>query len=160
LLRQFLTDENNSGFSYFESFSKQNDQVKQGLDELRELASYLEFLGINKQCIFSPFLARSLEIYTGTIYEIFLSDYSINSSIGSGGIFDIVIGRFIASYASFSTVSVSFGLDVINMAMSTSDKELKEYSYVNYYIIPLGTQKDSLLVANYRRKKGYKDEYE
>lgn len=160
LLRQFLTDENNSGFSYFESFSKQNDQVKQGLDELRELASYLEFLGINKQCIFSPFLARGLEIYTGTIYEIFLSDKAINSSIGSGGRYDNAIGGLIGTNENFSTVGVSFGLDVIYTAMSTSDKELKENANVDYYIIPLGTQKESLLVANDLRKKGYKVEYE
>src|SRR5699024_10318182 len=160
LLRQFLTDENNSGFSYFESFSKQNDQVKQGLDELRELASYLEFLGINKQCIFSPFLARCLEIYTETIYEIFLSDKAINSSIGSGGRYDNAIGGLIGTNENFSTVGVSFGLDVIYTAMSTSDKELKENANVDYYIIPLGTQKESLLVANDLRKKGYKVEYE
>lgn len=159
-LRQFLTDENNSGFGYFEPFSKQNDQVKQGLDELRELASYLEFLGINKQCIFNPFLARGLEIYTGTIYEIFLSDKAINSSIGSGGRYDNAIGGLIGTNENFSTVGVSFGLDIIYTAMSTSDKELKENPNVDYYIIPLGTQKESLLVANDLRKKGYKVEYE
>lgn len=31
---------------------------------------------------------------------------------------------------------------------------------MDYYIIPLGTQKESLLVANYLRKQGYKVEYE
>src|SRR5699024_12638679 len=108
------------GFSYFESFSKQNDQVKQGLDELRELASYLELLGINKQCIFSPFLACGLEIYTGTIYEIFLSDKAINSSIVCGGRYDNVIGGLLDTNENFSTVGVTFGLDVIYTAMIPS----------------------------------------
>ena len=31
---------------------------------------------------------------------------------------------------------------------------------MDYYIIPLGTQKESLLVANYLRNQGYKVEYE
>src|SRR5699024_11148232 len=131
-LRQFLTDENNSSFSYFESFSNQNEQVRQGLDELRELASYLEILGINNQCVFNPFLARGLEIYTGTTYEIFLSDQSIKSSIGSGGRYDNAIGGLIGTNENFSTVGISFGLDVIYTAMSTSNKELKENPSVDY----------------------------
>ncbi|MEH7886599.1 ATP phosphoribosyltransferase regulatory subunit, partial [Bacillus sp. JJ1609] len=65
LIKQFLTDERNSTLSYFKSFSEQNEEVRQGLNELKELESYLEFLSINKQCIFNPFLARGLESYTG-----------------------------------------------------------------------------------------------
>jgi histidyl-tRNA synthetase len=160
LIKQFLTDERNTSFSYFESFSKQNEQVRQGLNELKELESYLEFLSVNKQCVFNPFLARGLEIYTGSIYEIFLSDQSIKSSIGSGGRYDNAIGGLIGTNENFSTVGISFGLDVIYTAMSSSDKELKENPNVDYYIIPLGTQKEALLVANDLRKEGYKVEYE
>lgn len=160
LIKQFLTDESNTSFSYFESFSKQNEQVRQGLDELIELESYLEFLSVNKQCVFNPFLARGLEIYTGTIYEIFLSDQSIKSSIGSGGRYDNAIGGLIGTIEKFSTVGISFGLDVIYMAMSTSEKELIENPNVDYYIVPLGTQKESLLLANDLRNKGLKVEFE
>ncbi|WP_312474524.1 histidine--tRNA ligase [Neobacillus sp.] len=160
LIKQFLTDERNTSFSYFESFSKQNEQVRQGLNELKELESYLEFLSVNNQCLFNPFLARGLEIYTGTIYEIFLSDQSIKSSIGSGGRYDNAIGGLIGTNENFSTVGISFGLDVIYTAMSSSDKELNDNPYVDYYIIPLGTQKEALLVANDLRKEGYKVEYE
>src|SRR5690606_7409915 len=92
LIEQFLTNDDNSSLSYFKSFAEKNEEVKQGLHELRELESYLEFLNIKEQCVFNPFLARGLEIYTGTIYEIFLSDQSIKSSIGSGGRYDNAIG--------------------------------------------------------------------
>lgn len=160
LINQFLTDENNTSFSYFESYSNQNEKVRQGIDELKELESYLEFLKVEKLCVFNPFLARGLEIYTGTIYEIFLTDQSIKSSIGSGGRYDNAIGGLIGTNESFSTVGISFGLDVIYTAIRTSTEEMKENPYVDYYIIPLGTQKESLLVANYLRKQGYKVEYE
>ena len=160
LIKQFLTDDGNSRFSYFESFAEKNEEVKQGLNELKELESYLEFLSINKQCVFNPFLARGLEIYTGTIYEIFLADQSIKSSIGSGGRYDNAIGGLIGTSENFSTVGISFGLDVIYTAMSISENELKENPYVDYYVVPLGTQKESLLVANYLRNQGYKVEYE
>jgi len=160
LIKQFLTDDQNTSFSYFETFAEQNVEVKQGLNELKELESYLEFLSVNNQCVFNPFLARGLEIYTGTIYEIFLSDQSIKSSIGSGGRYDNAIGGLIGTNENFSTVGISFGLDVIYTAMSTSEKELKENTNVDYFIVPLGTQKESLLVANYLRNKGYKVEFE
>jgi histidyl-tRNA synthetase len=159
-IKQFLTDEGNSSFSYFESYSEQNEEIRKGLNELKELESYLEFLSVNKKCVFNPFLARGLEIYTGTIYEIFLSDQSIKSSIGSGGRYDNAIGGLIGTTENFSTVGISFGLDVIYTAMSKSEKEYKKNPNVDYYIVPLGTQKESLLVANYLRNKGYKVEYE
>jgi histidyl-tRNA synthetase len=159
-IKQFLTDDENSSLSYFESFAQQNEEVRQGLNELKELESYLYFLNVNEQCVFNPFLARGLEIYTGTIYEIFLAGQTIRSSIGSGGRYDNAIGGLIGTNYQFSTVGISFGLDVIYSAMSVSEKELKENHNIDYYIVPIGTQKESLLVANYLRNKGYKVEFE
>lgn len=159
-IEQFLMDPTNTNASYFEPFSKQNEQVEQGLDELIELNTYLEYLEVNKQCVFNPFLARGLEIYTGSIYEIFLADQSIKSSIGSGGRYDNAIGGLIGTTDKFSTVGISFGLDVIYTAKSTSLNESNEGTNVNYYVIPIGTQKEALLVANDLRKKGYKVEFE
>lgn len=159
-IKQFLTDDKNQKFSYFEPFSEQNELVKQGLLELKELEAYLDFLQVQEQCEFNPFLARGLEIYTGTIYEIFLSDKSINSSIGSGGRYDNAIGGLIGVNKTFSTVGISFGLDVIYTAMRKVKKELKENQDIDYYIIPLGTPKEALLVANELRNKGNRVELE
>ncbi|WP_078379934.1 histidine--tRNA ligase [Sutcliffiella halmapala] len=160
LIKQFLTAENNASYSYFEPFSEQNELVKQGLEELKELESYLAFLGAKQQCVFNPFLARGLEIYTGTIYEIFLADQTIKSSIGSGGRYDNAIGGLIGTNESFSTVGISFGLDVIYTALSISKEKSLESSNVDYYIIPLNTEKESLLVASQLRNQGYKVEVE
>ena len=160
LIKQFLTDKNNTSYSYFEPFSAQSEQVKQGLEELIELETYLEYLGVNKQCIFNPFLARGLEIYTGTIYEIFLSDKTIKSSIGSGGRYDNAIGGLIGTNENFSTVGISFGLDVIYTALNTSKEKILENPTVDFYVIPINTQKESLLVARHLRNKGYKVECE
>ncbi|MEE3952787.1 histidine--tRNA ligase [Peribacillus frigoritolerans] len=160
LIKQFLTEKNNTSYCYFEPFSAQSEQVKQGLEELKELETYLEFLGVNKQCIFNPFLARGLEIYTGTIYEIFKSDKTIKSSIGSGGRYDNAIGGLIGTNENFSTVGISFGLDVIYTALNTSKETILENPNVDFYVIPINTQKESLLVARYLRNKGYNVEYE
>ena len=80
-VEQFLIESNNKSYSYFEQASQKNILVKQGIEELKELEMYLEYLDLKEQCVFNPFLARGLEIYTGTIYEIFLADQSIKSSI-------------------------------------------------------------------------------
>lgn len=158
LIKSFLTDEENIVYSYYESYSEKNDQVKQGLTELEELNYYLRFLGINGSCVFNPFLARGLDIYTGTIYEVFLADKRIRSSIGSGGRYDNAIGGLIGTNESFATVGISFGLDVIYTAMSTTIEE--PASDLDFYIIPINTYRESLLAAKYLRDKGYKVEVE
>ncbi len=87
LIKQFLTDKNNTSYSYFEPFSVQNEQVKQGLEELKELETYLEFLGVNNQCIFNPFL-KAREVWRSIrvlFMKFFYLDKTIKSSIGSGG---------------------------------------------------------------------------
>ena len=159
-IKQFLKDKNNTSLSYFDPFAQQNEQVKQGLAEQRELANLLEFLDINSQCQFNPFLARGLEIYTGTIYEIFLADQSIKSSIGSGGRYDNAISGLLGSNEKFSTVGISFGLDVIYTALEKSKKRISEHSNLDFYIIPIHTQKESLLVAKSLRANGFKVEVE
>lgn len=159
-IRKFLRDENNITFNYFETYANQNEQVREGLNELKELDSYLDYLSVDNQCVFNPFLARGLEIYTGTIYEMFLSDQIIKSSIGSGGRYDNAIGGLLGTNENYSTVGISFGLDVIYTAIRNSEKRLEDSQDVDYYIVPLSTPKESLMVAKDLRKKGFSVEYE
>ncbi|MFE6169453.1 histidine--tRNA ligase [Viridibacillus arvi] len=157
-IERFLTDEKNKTINYFMPFSNVNNNIEQGVNELKALESFLKYLKISEQCIFNPFLARGLEIYTGTIYELFLVDKTIKSSIGSGGRYDNAIGGLLGSEQSFSTVGISFGLDVIYTAISLNDTAALEASLLDYYIIPMNTLKESLLVATRLRQKGYKVE--
>src|SRR5690625_1806849 len=78
-IKGFLTDQSNPNYSYFEEYATQNELVYQGIIELKELGEYLSLLDVNEQCVFNPFLARGLEIYTGTIYEVFLADETVTS---------------------------------------------------------------------------------
>lgn len=158
-IQQFLINEDNTNYYFFESFLDENELIRDGLGELKELETYLRILGVCEQCIFNPFLARGLEIYTGTIYEIFLEDQSIKSSIGSGGRYDNAIGGLIGTNEKFSTVGISFGLDVIYAAIKENESTVVQ-SNLDYYVIPINTLKESLLVADDLRKKGYKLELE
>ncbi|MCL1696084.1 MULTISPECIES: histidine--tRNA ligase [unclassified Lysinibacillus] len=145
---------------YFKSFVSKNEFVRQGLQELTELAGYLCALGIEKQCVFNPFLARGLEIYTGTIYEIFLADGMIKSSIGSGGRYDNAIGGLLGTNHSYATVGISFGLDVIYTAFELTGKAEKRTSDIDIYIIPIRTEKEALVLAAALRNEGNRVEVE
>ncbi|MGG0240078.1 histidine--tRNA ligase [Bacillus rhizoplanae] len=122
--------------------------IKEGVTELQELEQYLIALGVESNTVFSPFLARGLTMYTGTIYEIFLTDGSITSSIGSGGRYDDIISAFRSDNKPYPTVGISFGLDVIYTALL--QKELASPS-VDVFIIPLETQAECLKIAHMLR---------
>ncbi|MEK4423753.1 histidine--tRNA ligase [Solibacillus sp. FSL K6-1523] len=145
---------------YFEPYTSTNEFVQQGVQELTELASYLAALSIEQQCIFNPFLARGLEIYTGTIYEIFLADGSIKSSIGSGGRYDNAIGGLLGTNQSYATVGISFGLDVIYTALELTGEIAKNSSDIDIYIIPVDMKKQALILAAKLRNDGYTVEVE
>ncbi|SCX51318.1 histidine--tRNA ligase [Lysinibacillus fusiformis] len=160
-IKQFLEGQPQINMAYFNEFANQNIILQQGIQELVELTAYLNALGLNEKCTFNPFLARGLEIYTGTIYEIFLADGTIRSSIGSGGRYDQAIGGLLGSEEqSYATVGISFGLDVIYTALEVIGRIKKNFPIVDIYIIPLGTEKSALKLAAALRQHEYKVEVE
>ncbi|XRD24994.1 histidine--tRNA ligase [Lysinibacillus fusiformis] len=160
-IKQFLEARPEINMAYFNEFANQNTILQQGIQELVELTAYLNALGLNEKCTFNPFLARGLEIYTATIYEIFLADGTIRSSIGSGGRYDQTIGGILGSEEqSYATVGISFGLDVIYTALEVIGRIEQNVPIVDIYIIPLGTEKSALKLAAALRQHEYKVEVE
>lgn len=136
-----------------------NELVVQGGAELRELTSYLSSLGIADKVRFNPFLARGLDIYTGTVYETFLTDGSITSSVAGGGRYDKIIGSFIDNGKEYPAVGISFGLDVIYAALTL--KGIGSCcSPIDLLIIPLGTEVKALQLTQQLRKAGVSAEME
>ncbi|MFA1739525.1 histidine--tRNA ligase [Lysinibacillus fusiformis] len=160
-IKQFLEARPQINMAYFNEFANQNIILQQGIQELVELTAYLNVLGLNEKCTFNPFLARGLEIYTGTIYEIFLADGTIRSSIGSGGRYDQAIDGLLGSEEQlYATVGISFGLDVIYTALEVIGRIEQNAPIVDIYIIPLGTEKSALKLAAALRQHEYKVEVE
>ncbi|WP_337957778.1 histidine--tRNA ligase [Guptibacillus spartinae] len=157
-IERYAQDWSGQNLAYFQQFASKNENVQTGLNELSELTSYLDGLNILKNCAFNPFLARGLDIYTGTIYEIFLSDQSISSSIGSGGRYDSAIAGLLGSEESFSTVGISFGLDVILTALKRREPSIVKDEKPDYVIIPIDAKREALIVASAYRKLGYRME--
>lgn len=136
-----------------------NDLIEQGVKELDELIYYMQSAGIKDSCKFSPWLARGLEIYTGTVFEVFLKDGSITSSLGAGGRYDKIIAAFLDNGIEYPAVGITFGLDVIYAALSYKSKKILE-SPVQVYIIPIGTQVEALNLLTLLRRQGISSDIE
>lgn len=131
-----------------------NEAMAEGVKELEELGAYLDAMGITSKTRLNPFLARGLEIYTGTVFEIFLCDGSITSSLGGGGRYDRIIGGFLDNGIEYPAVGISFGLDVIYTALSIQNKESYK-SPIDFFLIPMGTEVESMKLAQELRSNGF-----
>lgn len=138
-------------FSYFnltilqlDNIKSDNEILKEGIKEVKEVEFYLKKLGLN-ECVFTPYLARGLEIYTSTIWEVFDTDNIVTSSIGAGGRYDKIITNFIDDGNIYPAVGMSFGLVPIYEIVS----KLKiESSFYDLFIIPIDTKIEALMLAN------------
>jgi histidyl-tRNA synthetase len=82
----------------------------QGLDEMNTILRYLEHLKVNNEVELDLTLARGLNYYTGTIFEVKAAQVQIGSITG-GGRYDNLTGIF--GMPDVSGVGISFGADRI-----------------------------------------------
>jgi len=149
----------NEDFSLSDFQHSSNSSIREGIAEIKELQSYLSGLELMTKTQLNLFLARGLDIYTGTVFEVFLSDECIKSSIAGGGRYDKIIGKFLDSEQEYPAVGMSFGLDVIYTAMEMKNAA-QQKSPIDLFIIPIGTQIEALKLACCLRAKGIKVEIE
>ena len=131
----------NKGFKIGEA-RRVLDQVKQNTttESINKLFQYLDQLGISQEVYaFDPSLARGLDYYTGSIFEIEVDGYSAGS-VGGGGRYDELIGIF--SKESIPAVGFSFGFDRLVEAA----KELN--------LIPEAESKTKVLVTIFDENAG------
>jgi histidyl-tRNA synthetase len=86
-----------------------------GIEEMEQLFTYLQVLGLTDIVEFDISLARGLNYYTGTIIEVKAKDVPIGSICG-GGRYDDLTGIF--GMKGVSGVGISFGADRIYDVMS------------------------------------------
>ena len=130
-----------------------NELLKEGLNEVIELSDYITKMNLT-ECIFVPYLARGLEIYTGFVLEVFDKKKRITSSLGAGGRYDKIITNFIDDGNSYPAIGMTFGLapiyEILNME---NDKSEGLYDLL---IIPMNTNIESLNLANKLRDNNIK----
>lgn len=152
-------------FSYFklqideleEKFASSNNELlKEGIKEILTLNNYLTGLGLT-DARFTPFLARGLEIYTGTVWEVFDKNQTVTCAIGGGGRYDNIITKFIGDGNNYPAVGMSFGLVPICEILHKQNVNVENNLY-DLYIVPFDQSAEitSLELANQLRKNGIK----
>ena len=86
-----------------------------GINEMEFIYNQIKEIGLkSSELIFNLTLARGLDYYTGTIYEVKAKNISLGS-IGGGGRYDNLTGIF--GVKNMPGVGISFGLDRIYLVM-------------------------------------------
>ena len=134
-----------------------NELIKKGLTEIKELEAYIIKLGIQDKTKFVATLARGQDYYTGNVFEAYCQE--LTSSIGGGGRYDNMITDFINDGNQYPAVGISFGLSSLYEILRKRE-QFKNKSLIDIYIIPLNTKKESLILANNLRKLNYKVDLE
>lgn len=157
-----LLDILNLDFSSIQKIYKNtsNENIKIGLKEITELNEFLKESKVKNQMIFTPNLARGIDIYTGTVWEVFVKNRKVNdidftSSIAGGGRYDKIITSFIDDGNTYPAVGMSFGLDVIYEVIKMKNK-ITKINPVDIYIIPIDTEKESFVLATNLRNLNLK----
>ncbi len=121
----------------------------EGLAELRELFSLVQFENV----IFMPTLARGLAYYTGTVWEVFSKDESLNFSLAGGGRYDNMIGEF-SGNKEVPAVGMAFGLEPILETLRIQQKLNERSAIAKAYVIPIGKLNEAFVIANLIRDAG------
>ena len=130
----------------------ENPLLSEGIGELSSLFDMLRAAGVMDKIVYAPHLARGLDIYTGTVWEVFMTEGSVTSSIGAGGRYDNIIGK-LSGGREIPAVGMTFGLDVI-YAVLLERNAAQKGTETELFVIPMGTEAQSVALAARLRKEG------
>ncbi|NLA33053.1 MAG: histidine--tRNA ligase [Mollicutes bacterium] len=150
ILFDLLSKDLNYLLDYFQETN--NEILKEGLEEIKTINDYVKSLNLTN-CIFKPFLARGLEIYTGTIWEIFAKD-GYRSSLGGGGRYDDIITNFINDGNKYPAVGMSFGLEPIYELMKSKNLSIK--SNPDILVFGFDLNPEVMSISNELRNNNFK----
>ena len=113
-----LKGNNRDKMKTLEAYLKNSEVGKKGLAEMLYILNMAKNQNISTEIEFDPSLARGLNYYTGTIFEVKAKDVNIGSICG-GGRYDDLTGIF--GLNDVSGVGISFGADRIYDVMKECD---------------------------------------
>lgn len=114
-----LQGTNHEKMAYLESVAGSTATGRQGVSEVKALLDTLDLEEVEAEVRFDLTLARGLDYYTGTIFEVQSAEMEM-SSICGGGRYDDLTGIF--GLEGVSGVGVSFGADRIYDVMLHLDR--------------------------------------
>ncbi|MDD5178061.1 MAG: histidine--tRNA ligase [Candidatus Nanoarchaeia archaeon] len=126
------------------------------LNEINTVLDYLTKFKVGS-VVLNPGLARGLSYYTGPVFEVFLKNSEIKSSVCGGGRYDNMIGNFMESEQEIPATGISFGMDVILDAIkSRGDSEIK--TPVTVYLIPIKNMNECIPILQKLRDNNINSE--
>ena len=147
---KLLDNFNKSLTDYIETYENDERVVAcEAIQEIKTLSSYIEKLNLSDNTTFTPTLARGLSIYTSTVFEFFDKKERLTCSLGGGGRYDKIITDFIDDGNIYPAVGLSFGLEPIYTIIKD---EMSSDNLIDAYIIPMGTEVESLMLARNLRQ--------
>ena len=121
------------------SLSIQDEKFIMGLNELKEVITTLEILGVDdSEYIINLKIIRGLDYYTGTVFETLLTNNEQYGSICSGGRYDNLSENYTTNI--LPGVGISIGLTRLFFVLKEIGfiENYKLPSKVEYLIIPIG----------------------
>ncbi len=120
-IKTFLKLEGNNQalLTHLKDFFTNSGEGMKGVEETTEILDYIGGLERNNTLEFDPKLARGLDYYTGTIFEVKTNETKIGSICG-GGRYDDLTGVF--GLKDVSGVGISFGAERIFDVMEKLNK--------------------------------------
>ncbi|MBS3146593.1 histidine--tRNA ligase, partial [Candidatus Woesearchaeota archaeon] len=119
-----------------------------GVAQLRNFVSFLELFKVQNYK-FDITLARGLNYYTGTVFEVYSLDSNVKSSIAAGGRYDKLISSFTDNQLNYPAVGISFGIDPILEIIKDFKNKL---IMTKVYIISISQLEPSIKLLNELRK--------
>jgi histidyl-tRNA synthetase len=126
-------------------------------EQMREINNAISAMSMENVMLFTPTLARGLDIYTSSVWEVFSLNSEITSSIAAGGRYDNAVGGFLNDSKSYPAIGMSFGLDVINEVMNIKANNV---SNIKLFIIPFDNRLEAIKLLSVVRNKGINSEME
>lgn len=115
-----------------------------GVEEMEILLAKFEKFNMKADVRFTPSLARGLDYYTGMIFEGFVKDSVMTSSICGGGRWDNMVGKLVGKDLSPPAVGFTFGLDAIFSAISKNERS----SVVDVWLCPIKAFDESIEILS------------
>jgi len=129
-----------------QNLNVENAQWQAALDEL---FGYVD----DPRVRFVPTLARGLGYYTGTVFEVFMPDGSLNSAVAAGGRYDNLISDFLGSTDRIPAVGISFGLEpIIELIKEKRGQENLKKSAVQVYIATVAPEQTRIAALGLLKK--------
>jgi len=150
-LLEFFNLPTNELFAKFENTS--NELLAEGLSQVSSINNLISQYELQNNTKFVPSLARGLDIYTGTVWEVFERNRAMNCSLAGAGRYDAIITNFVDNGNIYPAVGIGFGLEPIYEIYKSKLSD-EATSLVDVYIYSFSKNKYVLDCAKFLRSQG------